>query len=59
MLMAVSKQELLSALERFWVLVDALAVTTKDVDDNLVIVGTVVSSTQPQESNVVWIQTQD
>lgn len=57
--MAVNKNELLSALERFWVLVDHLAVTTKDVDENIVIVGTVVSKTEPTQKNVVWIQPQE
>lgn len=55
--MAVSKDELLSVLERFWILIDSLAITTKDVDNNIVIVGTVVSSTEPTQKNVVWIDT--
>ena len=55
--MAVSKNELLSVLERFWILIDSLAITTKDVDNNIVIVGTVVSSTEPTQKNVVWIDT--
>ena len=55
--MAVSKKELLSVLARYWILIDSLAVTTKDVDQNIVIVGTVVSSTEPTQKNVVWIDT--
>lgn len=55
--MAVSKNELLNVLERFWILIDSLAITTKDVDNNIVIVGTVVSSTEPTQKNVVWIDT--
>lgn len=55
--MAVSKNELLRVLERFWILIDSLAITTKDVDNNIVIVGTVVSSTEPTQKNVVWIDT--
>ena len=57
--MAVSKDELMRTLTRFWILVDSLAVTTEDVDNNIVIVGTVVSATEPTQKNVVWIQTQD
>ena len=55
--MAVTKEELLSVLKRYWILIDSLAVTTKDVDQNIVIVGTVVSSTEPTQKNVVWIDT--
>ena len=57
--MAVTKNEVLSALRRYWAVIEALVVTQEDVDGNIVIVGTVVSSTAPTQRNVVWIQTQD
>lgn len=57
--MAVTKLELLRTLERFWIIVDSLAVTTEDVDNNIVIVGTVTSATEPTQKNVVWVKPTD
>lgn len=55
----VSKKELLDTLKRYWLLIDSLCVTVQDVDSNIVQVGIVVSSSEPTEKNVMWLQTLD
>ncbi len=56
--MAVKKQELLSVLERYWVVLSSLLVTKEELEDNGILLGTVISTTEP-EQDVVWVKPTD
>ena len=57
--MAVSKEELLSVLERYWIMLSALLLTVDDLDDSAMLIGTIVSTTEPTQENVAWVRPTD
>lgn len=57
--MAVKKTELLSVLERYWACVKTLVLTDDDVPDGIINFGIVVSRTEPQKINVMWVKPTD
>lgn len=57
--MAVTKTELLSVLDRYWACIEALILTDEDVDDGIINFGIVVSRTEPSKINVMWVKPTD
>lgn len=57
--MAVNKSELLSVLNRYWACIEALVVTVDDIEDSSMNIGIVVSRTEPEKTNVVWVKPTD
>lgn len=55
--MAVNKSELLSVLNRYWACIEALVVTVDDIES--MNIGIVVSRTEPEKTNVVWVKPTD
>ena len=55
--MAVTKAETQRVLREFWKLLPY--VELEDGSNNIVLIGTVVSTTQPAADNVVWVQPTD